>query len=233
MKRMRAPLLALALCASGANAQTKPDSTVQKDTVFVQTDVMSNYLARGMEFGHGTSYQPSITAIHGPFIGFAWLNKDQTAGWNELDIYAKAQKEFGKVHGEIALGTYVLPKIQGRKHTEEVTAYFRRGNASAFIAHDFGFIHGQYGEIAFEHAAAVQTTIGAVKRQLPIAARTALAFNRNYLREGSGISHLEAKLVAPLKIRGVEITPTLVYNHPLSSNFTHQRAYGVTVRKQF
>ena len=217
-------LLAL---ATPIHAKEKEESVKQEQTsqflLSARTDFLSKYLLRGTTISETPVIQPTLSATYRTFSLVGLGNFDtQTGNFSEADLTLDFTKPLSEnVTLSIGYTLLTFPNTQSEK-TQEVYAVVTLDKPlkpTIRAYHDFDEGKGIYGELFCGH----DFNLG----KIGISIAGILGYNGHYFREDSGLSHLELRLSAPIRLgSSIILTPMVNYSKSLDKPSFQDELYG-------
>jgi hypothetical protein len=190
--------------------------TQQPVTVGIASKNM--HVVHGIVFQEHPVIQPYASlSLQGITISGAAAYTPHERKFTEGDLGAAIVRQFG--HTQVEAGYNLFGLRHGA--TQEIAAGVRHGLLDARVAHDFGRGSGQYGEF------------GVSTPHWPVHARASAGVNRRYFRPETGLSAVELEAAAPLRLLGIDFTPSVAYSHDVSGHHHNHRIYGLAASKKF
>jgi hypothetical protein len=194
-------------------------------TVTAGADIYSSYIWRGFELCDDPVVQPSVT-LAGEALSFnVWGSFDagDRGRCTELDYTLAHPFRAGDLEASVGFIYYTFPNLTEGRSTQEVFATLTRpGRVPVTLAgyYDYRLGDGLYAELG----AAVPVRVAGGDGSLALA----LGYNEHQWREGSGLSHLQAKLSRPIGAGRVTVSPVVGYSLGLSHDFSDHLFVGVS-----
>jgi len=222
----RIALTGLGLLALGGNVKAQ-DSTKTPLNINFNNNLSSTYFLWGTPFSEEPVNQKFLNVNKGPFNLGIFANYDFEMGQiNERVLLTDYTKSFGKLN---LTGGY------GRAHAKVDGVWEKMNHWSGTVSAKVPFnpsieYHKMDGIMAGEYAQGNLSLELPVNNDLSVSTSAKVGYNKNFLREGKGLSHVEAGVSLPWKATdNITVTPYFNYSYPLSEDFSNTSYNGVNV----
>jgi len=191
-----------------------------------QMDLLSSYMFRGYTYSEGAVAQFVPTVNYGDVTLIGFANYDyETKDFNETDLTVDITKSIGPL--SLSGGyTYLVFPSTDINDTQEIYASASLNtilNPTITIIRDIDDVDGGYYTGSVQHGFE-NVIVSAL-----------LAYNDQFLREESGITHAEFKADIPIEVgEGITMVPTLRYNYVIDDSDMEDTLYGgVSINIEF
>ena len=211
--------LALAFVAGSAAGQEVKEPEVAWSA---DLGVSSRYLFSGLEFSSGSVTQAGLTMTYGGLSVSGFTNYDvRTNELNEADLSANYHAQISeKVGMYVGAALYHFQNLKQHGKWDPTTELFfglstsYPGNPSIHYARDYELTAG--GQL-LQLSLSQDVGLGPIS----VTAAGTIAYNDNYYRAGSDVSHYDLSLATRVELGNVTMTPAIVYQNAIADDFSN------------